>query len=463
MGSAGTLRLCGKRDPTGQGIDRRLNVRQTRLVEITFSSGRSGAGPATWGQAAKWDVIRNLGTDAARYNVSGGTPITPGLPFAHIASIVSHLVLRHESLRTRLCETETGSRQQFEGSGAIPVTVRRCEPAEVTETAHALYFELQGQPFELASLPTRIGLIEASELIHYIIFSLSHTASDGWGLRNLLADCTTLLGGGAPDGGLVQPLEEASFQVSERGRRRDAAARRYWRDKLQTAPASQFPSRAGQPPAEKFPNAVLNSPALSLATEFVAAQLEVSPSAVLLAAASSFTEARDAVFQVVINNRFLPGMATGVNVIAQEGLFCLSGTDSDFATLVRRAFGASLSAHRHAYYDKLALDRDLAAMTCTGDSSCIVNDLRGLMPIRGFAKPTALPLRQARDLTTLTWPTEFPPRANVTFALDAQDAPGSMELAMTADSALLPRPDMERFLYGIEDLVITQALALGSN
>ena len=33
---------------------------------------------------------------------------------------------------------------------------------------------------------------------------------------------------------------------------------------------------------------------------------------------------------------------------------------------------------------------------------------------------------------------------------------------MTADSALLPRPEIERFLYGIEDLVITQALALGS-
>lgn len=431
-------------------------------MEISFTAGGSGAGAATWGQAAKWDVIRNLGADAARYNVSGGMAINPGLPFGQISSIVSRLVLRHESLRTRLSDTETGLCQRVEGSGAIPVTVRECEPADVKETSHALYDELQGTPFERAGLPVRIGLVQAEGLIRYVIFSMSHTASDGWGLRNLLADSTTLVAGGTLDDDLVQPLAEATFQHSERGRRRDTAARRYWRNKLETAPSSQFPSRAGQPPAPKFPNAVLNSPALSLATDYVAEHLEVSPSAVLLAAASTCTEARDAVFQVVVNNRFLPGMAGGVNVIAQEGLFCLSETDSDFTTLVRRAFGASLSAHRHAYYDKLALDRDLATMTRPGDTSCIVNDLRGLMPIRGFAKPTARPLAEARELTTFCWPIEFEPRVNVTFALDAQDAPGSMELAMTADSALLPRPEMERFLYRMEDLVITQALALGA-
>ena len=256
----------------------------------------------------------------------------------------------------------------------------------MTETAHALYFELQGTAFEPASLPIRIGLIEASELVHYVIFSLSHTASDGWGLRNLLADCTALLSGGALGDGLVQPLARGHFQVSQRGRRRDAAARRHWRDKLETAPLSQFPSRAGQPPAPRFPNAVLNSPALCLATDYVAAQLEVSPSAVLLAAASAGTEARDAVFQVVVNNRFLPGMAGGVNVIAQEGLFCLSETDGDFAALVRRAFGHRCRPTATRTTTSWPWTATWPRWAGTGDSSCVVNDLRGLMPIRGFAK-----------------------------------------------------------------------------
>jgi hypothetical protein len=224
-----------------------------------------------------------------------------------------------------------------------------------------------------------------------------------------------------------------------------------------------FPARAGNPPAATFPNAVLNSPALGLALDRVAAALSVTPASVVLAAAAAsatrLTGVGEAVFQVVVHNRFLPGMAAGVNTIAQEGLFHLTGTDQvAFAELVRRTFGAALSAQRHAYYDKLALDRDLAAFEDPCDHSCFVNDQRGLMPALGFAPPAEVPLREALDRTTLTWPLEHELRRGVSFALDAQDAPGALELAMTADSALLPREDMTAFLYGIEELVVTEAL-----
>jgi hypothetical protein len=179
------------------------------------------------------------------------------------------------------------------------------------------------------------------------------------------------------------------------------------------------------------------------------------------AAAARLGGAPDAVFQIVVSNRFLPGMSGAVNTIAQEGLLHLPGAAGDFAGLVRRSFGAALSAQRHAYYDKLALDRDIAGLSAACDHSCFVNDTRGLMPILGYAAPEPEPLDRARSRTTLSWPLEHAPRRNTTFALDAQDAPGSLELAMTADAAVLPRPDMERFLLGIEDLVVNQALALG--
>jgi hypothetical protein len=45
--------------------------------------------------------------------------------------------------------------------------------------------------------------------------------------------------------------------------------------------------------------------------------------------------------------------------------------------------------------------------------------------------------------------------------MDVVDTPGALELAMTADSALIPRPDMESFLRGIEDAVVADALATG--
>jgi hypothetical protein len=63
----------------------------------------------------------------------------------------------------------------------------------------------------------------------------------------------------------------------------------------------------------------------------------------------------------------------------------------------------------------------------------------------------------------LKWPFVCEPRPEVSFALDVidgPDGPDSAGLSMTADSSLLPKPQMERFLYGIEDLVVGEALTL---
>ncbi|GAA4253141.1 hypothetical protein GCM10022255_052800 [Dactylosporangium darangshiense] len=434
--------------------------------QIAFAGARSGTGPATWGQSAIWDVVRRLGDDAARYNVAGGLPLDPPLPMDRLGDAIRALLRHHDSLHTTLRFDGDRLEQVAHTAGAIDVHTRASEPGDVVETAYAFYHELAAIPFDAErQLPLRVGAVLAGGRAAYVILSVSHTASDGWGLRNLLADCAALCAGREPgDEQRQQPLEEAAYQVSERGRRADAAARRSWREKLERGPASQFPDRAGRPAADAFPNAVLNSPALALALDRVAAGLAVNQHAVLLAAAAAAAArlggAPDAVFQIVVNNRFRPGMAGAVNTIAQEGLLHLPGTGGDFAGLVRRSFGAALSAQRHAYYDKLALDRDIAALQAACDHSCFVNDTRGLMPILGYAGPEPEPLDHARSRTTLTWPLEHAPRRNTTFALDAQDAPGSLELAMTADAAVLPRPDMERFLLGIEDLVVTQALQL---
>ncbi|HEY3479895.1 MAG TPA: non-ribosomal peptide synthetase condensation domain protein, partial [Streptomyces sp.] len=73
----------------------------------------------------------------------------------------------------------------------------------------------------------------------------------------------------------------------------------------------------------------------------------------------------------------------------------------------------------------------------------------------------AVPLVRAREHTTLSWPVEFPPRENLSFAMDVADTPGAVELAMTADSSLIPRADMEVFLRGFEASIVEDALATG--
>ena len=449
-----------------------------REFELAFASGRTGSGPATWGQHDKWTAMRALGSEANRYNVAGGAPLSTPVTVERLADIVQELLLVHDSLRTRLHATrdpdgppgqDGGLEQTAYAAGAVPVVARASGPDDVTPTAFALYDDLRARPFDCErEWPLRLGIVESQGYVRYAIFCLPHTATDGWGLRNLLGDFTSLVAGKSlARGELMQPLEEAAFQHSERGRRRDAAARRSWREKLGRAPARLFPVHPERAPAETFPFAVLTSPALALAVERVAGGLAVNPAAVLLAAAAAaagrVSGVPEAVFQITVNNRFVPGLGDGVNTIAQEGLFQLTNTGDEFGELVRRSFGATLSAQRHAYYDKFALDRDLAELAATGaggDLSCVINDVRGMVPVL-YAKPTPAPLAELRARTTLRWPDEFPPREHTTFALDVQDASGAIELAMTADTALIPRPDMERFLLDIEDLVVGQALALG--
>lgn len=465
-----------------------------RIIEVECTGGRSGSGPATWGQEAVWSVVRNLGADAARYNVSAGSPAPAGMTAAVVTQSLRKLVLMHDSLRTRLLLDDDGSlRQVVDGSGGIAVTSRTLpdgDGPDAEQAGSALLADLASRPFDTArEWPIRVGMIESGGRVRYLAYSLAHTAVDAWGLRRMLLDLGMLATGHTQDRiselrPALQPLEEADFQRSPRGRRQDAASRRHWRTKADLGPARMFPGRPGPMDGPRFPNAVLNSPALDQALRQVAAARRVSSSAVLLAAVSAMlgrlSGSPDAVLRTVVNNRFQPRLTNAVSSVAQEGLFHLPNAGGEpFADLARRAQSASLATYRSAYYDKALLDREIEAWSDRDgvilDTSCVLNDYRGLMPapdeVAGHddtgrearpaeAGPPPAPLAKELNRTTLTWPVEHEPRHNLTFALDALDAPGAVELAMTADSAVLSRSEMERMLFGVEDLIVSDALDL---
>jgi hypothetical protein len=453
----------------------RANV--SRIHNVRFSCGSSGQGPATWGQRAIWDAVRRLGADAPRYNVSLGFPVEPGIPTPRVLEALADLLGLHQSLRTRLEPDDSGELHQIlDASGESPVYLLESDADHAEQHGRSLLAELEALPFDCArEWPMRLAMVETGGRMSFVGFCLAHTAVDGWGLGRVVADLFALAGGDTPEQvrerhPAMQPLEEAAYQVSDRGRRRDANARQFWTRKLRLGPQRLFPARHPAPEDARFPNAVLNSPALARAVEQVAVGHRASGSSVLLAAASTMvsrlTGTPDAVFQVVVNNRFRPELTHAVSTVAQEGLIHVPAVGGEFAETVRRAQSVTLSAYRNAYYDKRLLDADIDRLLTeegvAADRSCFFNDIRDLVPHYPLDDdPSQLPLAVSRKLTTLQWPVEFDPRSGVSFAMDAQHAPGSLELAMTADSSLLPRADMERFLYGMEELVVGEALALG--
>ncbi|MER7752038.1 condensation domain-containing protein [Kitasatospora sp. NPDC097643] len=448
-------------------------------LQITLTSGRSGSGPATWGQQAIWEAVRRLApADAPRYNITTAAPLDPGLPLPVLLDALEQLLRLHDSLHTRLVPGEDGRlRQIVDPDGTLPLHTRHCAagsgPAEAAEAGARLHTELAAQPFDCATQwPIRVGVVEVDGLARHIGLVLSHTAVDGSGMTRLVADLTALaLGTTSTElAGLReparQPLEEAEFQASDRGLRRDGAARKQLLRKLRTGPERLFPRPADSaaPIARAFPNAVLRSPALPAAVERVAAAHRVSSSSVLLAATAAMTArlsgSPEAVLNVVVNNRFLPELTNAVSVVVGDGLFHLPDTTGEFGDIVRRTHAAAIGAYRHAYYDRLELDAELEQLTAEGvplaDRSCVFNDTREL------AAPAPAPAEpDGGERTTLTWPVEFAPRPGLTYALDALRSPDALSLALTADPAALPRPAMERFLYGVEELILTESRTLG--
>jgi hypothetical protein len=452
---------------------------ETEEEELTLriSADRSGAGPATWGQQTIWDAVASLGEDGRRYNQMVGIRLDRPYPRSAVLDALTAAALRHEALRTRLEPSPAGELVQIlDASGEIPVVIRRCAREETEQVGRELLARLGDPAFDCAARwPIRVGLVEADGLVRHYAMALSHTAVDGGGLRRLARDVVMLLEGTSPERlrklyPATQPLDEAAYQKSDRGRRRDAAARRHWCARLGDGPGQLFPAPGGQDPDALFPNIVLRSPALLRSVDHVAAVRNVSGSSVLLAAATwgmgRLTDAAEVQFQVVVSNRFLPGMAQTVTTLAQEGLFHAAVVEEDFGTLVRRVHAGALGAYRYASYDRRLLERDIERLRHDlpelAEHSCFFNDTREPELFRPAVPDTEIvPLSRAREQTVVTWPVEFPPRKDVSFGMDVLDTPGAVDLTMTADASRIPRADMEAFLRGMEEVIVEDALATG--
>jgi Condensation domain len=456
-----------------------VTTRVGRVENVGFSSGSSGSGPATWGQQAIWDAVGRLGADAHCYNICVGFPVEPGIAVARVLEAVPQLLRLHQSLRTRLVADPDGElRQVLDAEGSVPVHLLEAGADHAEERGRELLAGLAATSFDCAvDLPIRIAVVETGGLMTFAGFCLSHTAVDGWGLSRAVMDLFALAGGESPERlreryPYLQPLQEAAFQSSERGLRRDAGSREFWARKLRAGPREVFAGPPAGPRAETFPLAVLNSPSLARAVDLVAAGHRVGGSSVLLAAASAalfrLTGTADSMFQVVVSNRFRSDLRHAVSTVAQEGLVHLPDTDREFAEVVRRAQAVALSSYRNAYYHKRLLDQDIERMLAqegaVADRSCVFNDRRDLLPHYPVPDdPSRLPLARSRPLTTLSWPEECLPRLGTAFAMDVHHAPGSLELLITADTSRLPRADVEAFLYGVEEVVVGEAVALGAD
>jgi hypothetical protein len=470
-------------------------------MEIRFAGGRAGTAPLTWGQRAIWDTIVKTAPDDRYFNfgrvlaVPGrARPLTP----VRAAEVLGALVARHESLRTRLdgdgprtrgrasgdgsrtSRAEPSARssaggaepyqaaaepyQVLEAAGAVPVAVAAGDPDRLLDELAATAFDYA------AEWPLRAGLVVDGGEVTHIVLVFCHLAADGLGAEVVLRDLRLLLlRGSVPGPPPPQPLDLARWQESGAGRRVAGIAAGHWEQEYRRIPPTMFArplgGTAADAPGPADPpvwRAHVVSRAMDLAVQRIAAVHSASTSTVLLAAASAMVGAVTGhgvcAMLPIVGNRFRGDTVNAVTTLSQEGLFVLDLDRGPFTELLRAAGPAALRAYRSAYHDPRDRDRLTAEASRERGTQvhpyCCFNDMR--FADRADASLGEAEVRRALASTRLSWPLRQE-RLNCRFCLHVTGEPGGLGVSLTADTRFLSRPSMERYLLGLESLLVEAA------
>jgi Condensation domain len=402
-------------------------------IRVGFHGKGAGTGELTWGQMGIWRATQR---NRRNMNLVWPMPLPEGTPLAEIVAMLRFMVSRHPALRTRLRFADGHPRQTIAESGEVPLHIADVgegdDPAVAVAELRSRY-ELNWFDYE-NEFPVRMGVVRQSGAFTQLVVCYSHVMVDGAGLDALQKDLEHLdrITGeptAPPDG--LNPLELARKQGTPAARRQSERAIKHWADQLGRLPAWRLeePDRPHEP---RFAELVAYSPAMELAMRAVGARTGADAASVLLAA-YSVAVARvfgrnPSVAQVVVSNRFRPGLADMVSQVSQHGICVVDAADATFDEVVARAQTAVTSASFYAYYDPVACDRLLDEIAARReqplDISWCLNDRRGRPgSVNGDGEvPTGAELARALPRTKVYWD-RTSPRSDATLFLHVDTQP----------------------------------------
>lgn len=435
-------------------------------ILVPFEGPGSGTAELTWGQRGLWRAHLGSGRSLV---LAGAQPLRPGVTVERVAAGLTFLLGRHQALRTRLCFDAGGRpRQQLFAAGQVPLDLVEAGTADPAAVAGRIQNRYERTEFDFAGeWPVRMTVVLRDGTPSRVVAAYSHLAVDAYALRTIVADLFTMdpvTGRSAAPVTGVQPLELARRQREPAALRQSEASLRHLERVLRAVPARRFtPVDGGWQP--RYQTLEQRSPAVWLAARTVAARAGLGTAPVLLAgfavALARRTGGNPVVLLLAVSNRFRPGFGAAVGSLAQVSPCVLDVAGISVAAAAARAHRASMLAYKHAYYDP---DRraELVARVSRErgteiDLSCYVNDRRPPAPPPTGPHATEAELRQARSAGRLRWVT-VPGLSPDTLSLDLYEAPGAVDLTLSADTEQLSPADMVAVLRGLEDVLVAAAV-----
>ena len=444
---------------------------------VTFTGGRSGDAPLTWGQRAIWHAIGRTAPNDHYFNIGRVLPLADrGAPvdLPRLAGALTALLVRHEALRTRIAAGADGEpRQRLYAEGTVEVHVHdEPDPDGSGAAAESLLSSLTSRRFDYArEWPVRFGVVRHEGRITHVVLALCHLATDGHGAEVLIRDLRLLARRGSAGPACAEtPLDLARHQASPAGRRSGVAALAHWEKGLRQAPPTMFPTPVAAPRTPRFWTGRLVSAALPRAVEALAAAHRVSGSTVLLTASAALVAADQghsvAAVMPIAGNRAAQDHRTLVSTLSQDALFVLRmdevpGPDADFTDLLAGAWPAALAGYRAASYDPAAwdalVDRVAQQRGTEVHPYCCFNDMRlAERPATPRTAPHADELAALRRRSVLDFPATQD-RVACRYCLHVSGDDSALTVTLTADTAFLPPAAIHAHLRAIEEVVVSSS------
>ena len=173
------------------------------------------------------------------------------------------------------------------------------------------------------------------------------------------------------------------------------------------------------------------------------------------------TKINPTVTQLLISNRFRPGLAGVVGHLTQTGLCVIDTADVPFGEIVRRAAKATVSAGKNAYYDVVArdalIDRIGAERGAEIDLSCYFNDRRTRSRQPPAELPTTADVEAAVGADAARFVCHVERRTRRLFC-HVNDVPDTMDVLIRADTHHISPADVRACLRTMADTIVTSAL-----
>jgi len=383
-------------------------------VLVRFAGDGSGTEELTWAQRNVWKMMQMMGTSRM---VGGTMPLEEGTTVEHIVHLLSFMMSRHQSLRTKIkVDSEGNPVQVLYESGEVGLEIHDVSDGEdAAAYAESVRGRFETTPFDIEhDWPVRMAVIRRHATPVYFAAMYPHMAIDAYGFAALAGDLANLdreTGEHLSPRGGVQPLELARQQRTAAARRQSDLSIRYWEQLLRRIPSRRFNESADRR-EPRWWIANYDSPAAYQALRVLADRLRLHSGPILMAAyavaMARLTGISPSVLRTLVSNRFRPGFAESVSILAQPGLCVVAVDGLPFGEIARAAFRGQLAAGKHGYYDPrdlwALLDRVNAERGVEVDLLCYFNDRRrALAAMPPGPLPTIADITEALPLSRWRW------------------------------------------------------------